>query len=216
MLMIIVALLVSYLLGSVPTAYLFGRALKGIDIRKVGSGNVGATNALRVLGKGPGILVLLLDIFKGLLAVTLLADFFLRQPTLAISGESLRIFMGLACICGHNWTVFLQFKGGKGIATSFGVLIGLALKIQGLGLALAIIIVLWFVIFFASRIVSLASVLAAIGLPVACMFLQQSRLMIAVAWILCIFVIIRHKANLVRIFQGQESRLYFKKSKTNQ
>jgi glycerol-3-phosphate acyltransferase PlsY len=215
MLLTIVALLVSYLLGSIPTAYLFGKVVKGIDIRKVGSGNVGATNALRVLGKSAGITVLVIDILKGLIAVTLLADLFVDKPILW-QAQNLRIFMGLCCICGHNWTVFLQFKGGKGIATSFGVLIGLALKIQGLGLALAIIIVLWFVIFFATRIVSLASVLAAIGLPVACMFLQQSRLMIAVAWILCIFVIIRHKANLVRIFQGQESRLYFKKSKTNQ
>ena len=212
MLLTIVALLFSYLLGSLPTAYLFGKALKGVDIRKVGSGNMGATNALRVLGKGAGITVLVLDILKGLIAVTLLADFFVHQPVLW-QVQNLRIIMGLCCICGHNWTIFLQFKGGKGIATSLGVLLGLALKINGLNFAIGILIITWFGVFFLFRIVSLASIIAALGLPVACIFYKQSKLMILVAFILCIFVIIRHKANLARIFGGKEPRLYFKQAK---
>ena len=112
MLWIIGALIISYLIGSIPTAYLFGRVLKGIDIRKIGSGNVGATNAMRALGKGPGITVLLLDILKGFIVVVFLGDYFANKP-IFFQVQNLRIFMGLCCICGHNWTIFLQFKGGK-------------------------------------------------------------------------------------------------------
>jgi len=212
MLLTIVALLASYLLGSIPTAYLFGKALKGVDIRKVGSGNVGATNALRVLGKGPGIAVLITDILKGLIVVSFLGDYFTHKEILW-QIQNLRIIMGLCCICGHNWTIFLQFKGGKGIATSLGVLLGLSLRISGLNIVIGILIIIWFAVFFLSRIVSLASIIAALGLPISCVFFKQSNLMILVALILCIFVIIRHKANLSRIFQGKEPRLYFKQTK---
>ncbi len=207
----IVALLISYLIGSIPTAYLFGKALKGIDIRKVGSGNVGATNALRVLGKGPGIIVLITDILKGLIVVSLLGDYFAGKEILW-QVQNLRIIMGLCCICGHNWTIFLQFKGGKGIATSLGVLLGLSLRIDGLSIVIGLLIIIWFVVFFLFRIVSLASIITALGLPIFCVFFKQSILMIWVALILCIFVIIRHKANLVRIFQGKEPRLSFKQT----
>ncbi|MBU4251882.1 MAG: glycerol-3-phosphate 1-O-acyltransferase PlsY [Candidatus Omnitrophica bacterium] len=211
MLLTIAALLISYLIGSIPTAYLFGRVLKGIDIRKVGSGNVGATNALRVLGKGPGITVLIIDILKGLIVVSFLGDYF-KYKEILWQVENLRIIMGLCCICGHNWTIFLQFKGGKGIATSLGVLLGLALRINGLNIVIGILITIWFAVFFLFRIVSLASIIAAIGLPAACIFFKQSLLMITVSLVLCILVIIRHKANLLRIFQGKEPRLNFKKS----
>ena len=212
MLLTIIALFISYLIGSIPTAYLFGKLLKGVDIRKQGSGNVGATNALRVLGKGPGITVLILDILKGLITVTLLASFFVRQPILG-QAQNLRIFMGLCCICGHNWTIFLQFKGGKGIATSFGVLLGLAMIVPGLYIVVGLIILSWFIVFLSFRMVSLASIVAALALPVYSFFLKQSFLLVGLGIFLCIFVIIRHKANLVRIFCGQEPRLYFKQPK---
>ncbi len=206
MLWTIAALLLSYLLGSIPTAYLFGRALKGIDIRKAGSGNVGATNALRVLGKGAGITVLLVDILKGFIAVTLLAEFFVNKPVLW-QVQNLRIFMGLCCICGHNWTIFLRFKGGKGIAASFGVLLGLSMKVPGLNIVMGLIVLTWLLVFFSSRMVSLASIIAALALPILCLFFKQPFPLIAVSLLLCIFVIIRHKANLTRIFQGKEPRL---------
>ena len=212
MLLIIVALLVSYLVGSIPTAYLFGKALKGIDIRKTGSGNVGATNALRVLGKRVGITVLILDILKGLIVVSLLANFFVKQPVLWQT-QNLRIIMGLCCICGHNWTIFLQFKGGKGIATSFGVLLGLALYIANLNIVVGLIILSWFLVFFSFRIVSLASIITALVLPVYSVFFRQPPLLIGLSLLLCLFVTLRHKANLVRIFQGKEPRLYFKQTK---
>ena len=137
MLWTIAALVSSYLIGSIPTAYLFVRFLKGADIRKVGSGNVGATNALRVLGKGPGVLVLLLDIFKGFAAVVFLGNYFVNKPGF-LEGHNLLILMGLCCICGHNWTIFLQFKGGKGIATSFGVLLALSIQIHGLNIVMGL------------------------------------------------------------------------------
>ncbi len=209
MLWTVIALLVSYLLGSIPTAYLFGRILKGIDIRKVGSGNVGATNALRALGKGPGITVLALDIIKGLFAVVFLGNYFADKPVLW-QAQNLRIFMGLCCICGHNWTIFLRFKGGKGIATTFGVLLGFALKIHGLNIIIGILILTWLIVFFTFRIVSLASIIAALALPASCVFFRLPGPIISVSLILCVFVIIRHKANLERIFRGKESRLYFK------
>ena len=210
----IAALLVSYLLGSIPTAYLFGKILKGVDIRKVGSGNVGATNAMRILGKGPGISVLFLDILKGFIAVMFLGSYFINKPVL-FSSESLLILMGISCICGHNWTIFLQFKGGKGIATSFGVLIALAARIAGLNIALIYVILIWFIVFIISRMVSLASILAALSLPVFCILFKQSGPVIALSLLLSAFVVIRHKANILRIAKGQESRLYFRKKPNN-
>jgi len=210
MLWIIAALIASYLLGSIPTAYLFGKA-KGIDIRKVGSGNIGATNAMRTLGKGMGITVLLLDILKGFIAVVILGNYFGNKPILW-QVQNLRIIIGLCCICGHNWTIFLNFKGGKGIATSFGVLLGLALTLPGLGMIIGILILTWIVVFMVWRIVSLASIIAAIALPVSAVLFKQPLVLISVSVILCIFVVIRHKSNLIRIFQGKEPRLYFSKS----
>ena len=207
---IIIALLSSYLIGSIPCAYIFGRLLKGIDIRKFGSGNVGATNAMRVLGRGPGISILFLDILKGYIAVTLLADFLIwRIPNL--SEAALRVILGLSCIIGHSWTVFLGFKGGKGVATSLGVLLGLAVKIGSLKLVLGLIILTWLIIFIITRIVSIASVLAAIAMPIYMILFRESNILIFTSLIICIFIILRHTSNLKRIIQGKEPRLTFKK-----
>ncbi|MCX5694458.1 MAG: glycerol-3-phosphate 1-O-acyltransferase PlsY [Candidatus Omnitrophica bacterium] len=211
MLLTIVALLVSYFIGSIPTAYIFGRVLKGIDIRKVGSGNVGATNALRVLGKVPGVIVLILDILKGFLVVFFLGNYFVDKPVL-LQTQNMRIAMGLFCICGHNWTVFLQFKGGKGIATTFGVLLGLSLKVPGLNSVIGLLILVWFIVFCIFRIVSLASICSAVFFPVFSVLFRLPLTFISLSLLLFIFVIIRHKENLRRIIQGKEPRLYFKKT----
>ena len=114
---IVFAVIASYLIGAIPTAYIFGRVLKKIDIRQHGSGNVGATNAFRILGKGPGAAVLLIDVLKGAIVTSLVADIF------GLTDPLMRVFLGVVVVCGHNWTVFLNFKGGKGIATSLGVLV---------------------------------------------------------------------------------------------
>jgi len=208
---IILGTLISYLIGSIPTAYIFGRLLKGIDIRNFGSGNIGATNAFRVLGKGPGIAVLVLDILKGFLAVVFLGNLIAGEAG-PISEQTLRIILGLSCIAGHNWTVFLRFNGGKGIATTFGVLFGLSTKIAGLKLILGLVILTWILIFVIARIVSVASVLTAIALPVYMAIFKQPKMLISLSILLCIFVILRHKSNLKRVFQGKEPRLIFKKS----
>lgn len=206
MLWIAAGIILSYLVGSVPTAYAFGRLLKGIDIRKFGSGNVGATNALRVLGRGAGISVLAVDTFKGFLSVTLLADFIIAH-SLTGSGQLLRIILGLACICGHNWTVFLNFKGGKGVATSLGVLLGLALNISGLKWVVAAAILTWLLLFFVTRIVSLASIVTAVALPIYMAAFKQPLALILLSLLLSLFVILRHKSNLKRLMQGREPRI---------
>ncbi len=208
---IIPAIIISYLIGSIPTAYLFGKIFKGIDIRNFGSGNVGATNALRVFGKRAGIIVLLIDIFKGVVPVIFIADLVLAKSSI-IPGEALRFILGLICICGHNWTIFLNFKGGKGVATSLGVLIGLSFKIFVFPKILGIVILVWLLSFILLRIVSLSSLLAGITFPVAALFFQLSKPLIILSFFAAGFIILRHRTNLVRLFQGKEPRLSFKKS----
>ncbi len=208
MLAIISAIIISYIIGSIPTAYIFTKIIKGIDIRKVGSGNVGATNAFRVLGRGWGITILIMDILKGLIPVIFIGSF-LKERIDFIQDYNLFIIMGLCSICGHNWTIFLKFKGGKGVATTLGVLLGLALKVQGLGLVLLITIFIWFASFFLFRIISLSSVLAALAFPFLSLIMQQSLTVIIMAFILSIFIILRHKSNIKRLIRKEESSLKF-------
>jgi glycerol-3-phosphate acyltransferase PlsY len=210
MLWIIIGIILSYLLGSIPTAYFFGRMLKGIDIRKFGSGNIGATNALRVLGKGPGIAVLVLDMFKGLAAVVFLGDL-LSLRIMEIPDATLRILLGISCICGHIWTVFLKFKGGKGVATTLGVLAALAFTIPGLNIILGLLLLTWLLVFLVFRIVSLASLLAFITLPIYAAIFKQSRFLITASIILALFAVIRHKTNIKRLLKRTEPRLNLKK-----
>jgi len=209
---ILLGTIISYVIGSIPTAYIFGQLLKGQDIRKFGSGNVGATNAFRMLGKGPGITVLVIDILKGFIAVALVGNIpFLK--TSFISDELLRIILGLSCICGHNWTIFLGFKGGKGVATTFGVLLGLATQIAGLKLILALVILTWLIIFAITRIVSISSFACGVSLPVFTILFKQSFVMILLSLILSGLVVFRHRSNLKRFLEGKEPRLKFSKSK---
>lgn len=203
---IIPGTLVSYLIGSIPTAYIFGKALRGIDIRKFGSGNIGATNAFRVLGKRTGLTVLALDLIKGFIPVVLVADF-LYPKTGSFSEEALRIIFGICCVAGHNWTIFLKFKGGKGVATTLGVLLGLSMKITGLGFILSLLIATWALVFVITRIVSLASIVSALTFPVCIFIFKQSNTLKILSLLLCVFVIIRHKTNLKRLLQGKEARL---------
>jgi len=191
--------------GSVPTAYIFARSLKGIDIRHVGSGNIGATNAMRVLGKAPALVVLVLDMLKGIIAVIFVADL-IASKTPTMGSQALRGTFGLASICGHNWTIFLNFKGGKGVATTFGVLLALAIKISSLRFIFAILLVTWLAVFFVTRIVSLASVSSAIALPITMIIFKQSGILIGSSVLIALLVTLRHKANLQRFLQGKENR----------
>lgn len=212
MVWIIIGIIISYLIGSFPTAYLFGRLLKGIDIRKFGSGNVGATNAWRVLGKSAGMAVLALDILKGFVTVSVLAKFIVLKTGYALKIDSvtvelLLIAMGFFCILGHSWTVFLNFKGGKGIATTLGVLSALSISISGFKLVLAATLLTWIVIFVITRIVSLASILAAAFLPLFTVFFNQSKILIIATLIFSLLTILRHRTNIKRLLQGKEPTL---------
>jgi acyl phosphate:glycerol-3-phosphate acyltransferase len=197
------SILVSYLIGSIPTAYIFGRLVKGIDIRQHGSGNVGATNAFRILGKGPGTTVLLIDILKGAVVTSLVADLFGMTDPLA------RVFLGLVVVCGHNWTVFLNFKGGKGIATSLGVLIGLTIAIASIRPVVLYTLLSWIVCFIISGYVSLASIIASVVLPVLALVFPQPFAVVSLAIILCVFVVFRHRPNINRLLEGKESKVHF-------
>lgn len=216
---LISGLIFSYLIGSIPTAYIFAKVFKGIDIRKYGSGNVGATNAFRVLGQKIGIMVLFLDALKGFICVAPLADFFIQQglgfvalsiapPTAGcLDSLLLRILLGIAAVLGHSLTIFLRFKGGKGMATTLGVLIGFAVKIPALKIILLAEILLWLAVFSISRIVSLASIVSAVLFPIFFIILKQPLPLILMGLILSIFVIIRHKSNIYRLLHNQEPRL---------
>lgn len=199
---IILSVLISYLLGSIPTAYLFGK-MKGIDIRKVGSGNVGATNAFRVLGKVPGSMVLVIDIIKGALATAVVTSLF------GLDHIIYPVIMGLVVVSGHNWTIFLNFKGGKGIATSLGVLIGLTIKAASIRPVLLITVLIWLGVFLWSGIVSLASLVATTILPFLLVFTDQPFEVVALGVIFCVFVVIRHQPNIKRLLTGKEHRVRF-------
>ncbi|MFA5090441.1 MAG: glycerol-3-phosphate 1-O-acyltransferase PlsY [Candidatus Omnitrophota bacterium] len=211
---IISAIIISYLIGSIPTAYIFGRLMKGIDIRQFGSGNIGATNALRVLGKKAGVAVLLLDAFKGFIVVVFLGNI-VAGRTGIISAEALRILLGTGCIIGHSLTVFLKFKGGKGVATAAGVMLALSYYSLSLKMIWGLAMLSWVAVFMASRIVSLASLVTAIALPIYLVLFKQSKLLVFFSVLLAIFVIFRHKSNLIRLLKKQEPRLNINKSKNS-
>ena len=202
------AIIISYLIGSIPTAYIFGRIVKGVDIRKHGSGNVGATNAFRVLGAGFGITVLLLDALKGVVCVVSLADYVLGRG-FALNSLMLRVILGLTAVAGHSWTVFLNFKGGKGMAVTLGVLVGLSIKFPVLRIILLAEIALWLAVFLSSRIVSLASIVSAIAFPVFFIIFRQPPYLVLMSLILSLLIVFRHKSNIFRLLRGQESRINF-------
>ena len=202
MLGILISLILAYLIGSFPTSFIFAKVLKRVDIREAGSGNVGATNVFRVVGKLPAIFVLLIDIFKGYAAVRFLPDLFFNSTIDANLGlELYKILLGTCAISGHVWTVFLKFKGGKGVATTTGVLIALAPKVIG-GSA-----IIWLLIFIIFRIVSVASIVASIFLPIfAAIFYTQTSLIIFCV-ILCLVGTYKHKSNIKRLIRGEEKKL---------
>ena len=192
--------LAAYLLGSVPFGYLIGR-FRGIDIRKQGSGNIGATNVFRVVGKPWGILAFLLDFGKGLASVLLLPGLLLRVAPGADAGL-LAVTCAVAAIAGHNGTLFLGFRGGKGIATSAGALAGIA------GLPVLVGVVVWVVALLLTRYVSVASIAAACALAAAgWVWRAPGALLVPVALtVLGCLAVYRHKANIQRLLAGTENR----------
>lgn len=197
----IVVIVTSYFLGSVPAGFLAGKA-RGIDVRTVGSGNIGATNAFRVLGKTAGTMVLLIDAFKGFAAarwMPMLATFLF--PKAEPHREYLALAAGVAAILGHNFTCWLKFKGGKGIATSGGVVLAWA------PMACLSALALWGIVFALTKFVSVASIAAALILPVAVWFFSGSLTMTVVMTALSALAIYKHKGNIQRLIAGTENRV---------
>jgi acyl phosphate:glycerol-3-phosphate acyltransferase len=203
----ILTVLIAYLLGSIPTGFLVARA-RGVDIRTVGSGNIGATNVFRILGKAAGVFVLVVDAAKGWLAVFVVANLvsgWFYPEAGAPAQEWFRLCAGVAAILGHNYTCWLRFKGGKGIATSAGVLVALV------PVPLLIILGVWIIVFVLSRYVSLASILAAFTLPFAAWAFGESLTIVFVTGALATLAIYKHKANIQRLINGTENRIGAKK-----
>ncbi len=215
-------IILSYLIGSIPTSIIVSKAVKGIDIREHGSGNAGGTNVMRVLGWKHGLLVIILDALKGVLAVVVVARLhYGSMPFANITPFDdftlVQIIAGIAAVIGHIWTVFAGFKGGKGIATALGMLLMIITVDMLVAIGVFILVV------SISRYVSLGSILAAAAVPVTLVVRENifhvnipgySTLLPFVIAISAL-VIFTHRKNLVRIFNGSENRLRFSKKKTD-
>ncbi len=193
-----IVLLIGYLLGSLPHGYLAGKWLSGIDLREIGSGSTGATNVLRHVGKRAALIVFILDVGKGALAVLLAKAF---HP----ESDELAVFAGLAALIGHIWPCWLNWKGGKAVATGLGMLFGLAWPV-GIGSFTVFLSVFWI-----TKIVSLSSILASVSLPLLMLiylqFTEFSAAYFSISIIAMIIVLWRHRSNFRRILKGAEPRI---------
>lgn len=185
--------LAAYLLGAVPSGLIIGRLFWQTDLREHGSYNIGATNAYRTLGKAAALIIFLADAFKGMAGVWF-GSFFAAEPAAMVLG-------GIMAIAGHNWSLFLQFKGGKGVATGLGVIAMLMPTIT------LLIFVIWGVIVYLTKYVSLASIIAAAAVPVCAFIWELPDYYMAFSIAAAVFVIYRHKANIGRLLNGTESRI---------
>lgn len=201
----IVVALVAYLLGSIPTGFLVAKA-RGIDIRSVGSGNIGAANTFRAIGRNAGIFVLIIDALKGAAAVwacDLILKFFgIPDSTATIH---YKVLAGVFAVLGHNYTCWLYFKGGKGIATTAGVYLALAPLAVATGFATFILAVL------ITRITSVGSMLAAIVLMTTVLLTKNDLTLRLVTIALCVLAILKHRTNIQRLIAGTENRIEFKR-----
>jgi glycerol-3-phosphate acyltransferase PlsY len=188
--MVLAVIIVSYLIGAIPTGLIVVRLLTGEDIRRHGSGNIGTVNVLRVAGTGTAVVVLAVDILKGMVPVMLAVRMGLPSWTVVAGG--------LAAIAGHNWSVFLKFQGGKGIATSFGVLLALSWP------AAAVAGAVWVVVVAITRYSSLGSLLAVVSVPLSLRWLRQPDAYVYFGIIAALFAVYRHRANIQRLVTGTE------------
>jgi glycerol-3-phosphate acyltransferase PlsY len=199
----IVTFLIAYLVGSIPTAVWVGRAWFGIDVREHGSKNAGATNTFRVLGKKPGVFVLLIDVLKGVLAVVLTRMIW-HETALeyGFNADRLQILAAIGAVVGHIFPVFVGFRGGKGVATSLGVMIGI------LPLSAVVCLAIFVTIFILSKYVSFSAICAAICFPFSVLFLEPQREeMFYFSIVLAVAVIWAHKKNIRRLLKGEENKM---------
>ncbi len=191
----------AYLLGSIPTAVLVSKGFFGIDIRDHGSGNAGATNTFRVLGRKYGIIVMVIDILKGFTAANFaffVGDYFYGQERFV----NMQLFFGLAAVLGHVFPIYIGFRGGKGVATLFGLILSVNLPAAG------VCVIFFLIILFTTRFVSLSSMMAAVMLPVSILFIFHNHEKWLIVFGICIalMVILTHRKNIVRLFGGNESK----------
>ena len=197
--------LLAYLLGAVPFGYVIGK-IKKVNIRESGSGNSGATNALRTMGRTAGAAVLFLDLLKGTLAVIIAGKICFYQG--AARGGSAYIYLaGMAVVIGHIYTPFLGFKGGKGVATTLGVLIGLCFWIPEAGKVLILLFSFWLCVVATSKYVSLGSILAAAALPACFWIFIKTPASVFFGVITGGLIVLRHKDNIRRLIDKREKRL---------
>ena len=183
----------SYFLGSIPNGLIFGKLIWKKDLRKVGSGNIGATNAWRNLGKAAGLLIFALDFLKGAISVFIAQEF---------SGEpAIMILAGIFAILGHSFSLFLKFRGGKGVATGLGVIAMLIPKVT------AIVFLIWLAIVFVTRYVSLGSIIASVCVPLLAIFFGEPTEFILLGAVAAVFITLRHKENISRLANGTENKV---------
>lgn len=191
--MYLLVILLSYIAGSIPNGLIIGKMMGGIDLRQYGSKNIGATNAFRVLGPLPAFLVFLTDAAKGVVGV-FLGQYLIGTPAALLIG-------GIAAIAGHNWSLFLRLKGGRGVATGLGVIAFLTPEVT------AIVFIVWAIIVYFTRYVSLGSIVAAALVPILMWFFGETREYLIFGIIAALFVIIRHKPNIERLLTGKELKI---------
>ena len=209
--LLIASFAVAYLLGSSPSAIWYGEAYFGIDVRKYGSGNAGATNTFRVLGKRAGTIVLLIDVLKGWTATRLASLLFYANSLETEQLLTFKLLLGFTAVLGHLYPVFVRFKGGKGVATSLGMVLAIEPQVATVCIGIFLLVLL------ASNFVSLSSIVAALAFPVLLLFGvfgHASTLLIVFGFVLFAVVTYTHHKNIVRLFKGRESRVYlFKKNR---
>lgn len=188
-----IAIFISYLIGSIPNGLLLGKAIWNVDLRKYGSHNIGATNAWRTIDKTAGITIFVADLLKGVLSVYIAS--LLSPVPLAM------ILAGIFAIIGHSVSIFLGFKGGKGVATGLGVLIMLMPSVS------AFVFVVWLIVVLISKYVSLGSIVAAALVPISAYVIGLQKEYVIFGIIAAIFVIYRHKANIIRLIHGKENKI---------
>ena len=190
-----------YFVGAVPFGYLIGR-MRGVDVRTVGSKNIGATNVYRTVGKGWGFLAFFCDFAKGFVPTMLCSIYAARHVGGGALAENLPVCVGLACVVGHTLTVFMRFKGGKGVATAFGMFMALV-PYPTLAAFAVFVVTVWL-----SHYISLGSILAAATLGVAVWFFPATLLLRIVADAIAVFVVVKHRTNIQRLLKGCENRIY--------
>ncbi|MGY3053384.1 glycerol-3-phosphate acyltransferase PlsY [Pedobacter sp. UYEF25] len=205
------ALLLAYLLGSIPTAVWLGQAFYGIDVREYGSGNAGATNTFRVLGKKAGIAVMTIDIAKGFTATKLAAfiGFSITGPHHSAQYVNYELALGVTAVMGHLFPIFAGFRGGKGVATLLGMILAVNLE------AASLCILVFIVVLLITNYVSLSSICAGFTFPLSVVFIFQSSIKSEVLYgmCVCILILVTHQKNLERLLKGKESKVYLFRKK---